>query len=104
MPPSAHRSCKAWALQEQGVAESGDQQRAPAEGASGSSPFVEWRSRALSPTMTSAFRCGAEPLRQGGGVGMSTTRVILAEDHALMRDAVRLVFDEAQDVDLVGDG
>ena len=34
---------------------------------------------------------------------MSTTRVILAEDHALMRDAVRLVFDEAEDVDLVGD-
>lgn len=33
---------------------------------------------------------------------MSTTRVVLAEDHALMRDAVRLVFDDAEDVDLVG--
>lgn len=33
---------------------------------------------------------------------MNTTRVILAEDHALMRDAVRLVFDDAEDVDLVG--
>ena len=33
---------------------------------------------------------------------MSTTRVVLAEDHALMRDAVRLVCDDADDVDLVG--
>ena len=34
---------------------------------------------------------------------MSTIRVILAEDHALMRDAVRLVFDGAEDVELVGE-
>jgi DNA-binding NarL/FixJ family response regulator len=34
---------------------------------------------------------------------MGTTRVILAEDHALMRDAVKLVFDEAEDVELVGE-
>ncbi len=34
---------------------------------------------------------------------MSTIRVILAEDHALMRDAVRIVFDEAEDVELVGE-
>ena len=34
---------------------------------------------------------------------MGTTRVILVEDHALMRDAVRLVFDEAEDVELVGE-
>ncbi len=29
--------------------------------------------------------------------------MILAEDHALMRDAVKLVFDEAEDVELVGE-
>jgi DNA-binding NarL/FixJ family response regulator len=34
---------------------------------------------------------------------MGTIRVILAEDHALMRDAVRLVFDQAEDIVLVGD-
>jgi DNA-binding NarL/FixJ family response regulator len=34
---------------------------------------------------------------------MGTIRVILAEDHALMRDAVKLVFDETEDVQLVGE-
>jgi DNA-binding NarL/FixJ family response regulator len=34
---------------------------------------------------------------------MSTIRMILAEDHALMRDAVRLVFDGVEDVQLVGE-
>jgi DNA-binding NarL/FixJ family response regulator len=34
---------------------------------------------------------------------MGTIRVILVEDHALMRDAVKLVFDEAEDVELVGE-
>ena len=34
---------------------------------------------------------------------MDTIRVILAEDHALMRDAVRLVFDEADDFEVVGE-
>jgi DNA-binding NarL/FixJ family response regulator len=34
---------------------------------------------------------------------MGTIRVILAEDHALMRDAVRLVFDGVEDVQLVGE-
>jgi DNA-binding NarL/FixJ family response regulator len=34
---------------------------------------------------------------------MGTIRVILAEDHALMRDAVKLVFDQAEDVELVGE-
>jgi DNA-binding NarL/FixJ family response regulator len=34
---------------------------------------------------------------------MGSIRVVLAEDHGLMRDAVRLVFDEAEDVDLVGE-
>jgi DNA-binding NarL/FixJ family response regulator len=34
---------------------------------------------------------------------MGSIRVILAEDHGLMRDAVKLVFDEAEDVDLVGE-
>ena len=34
---------------------------------------------------------------------MGTIRVILAEDHALMRDAVKLVFKEAEDVQLVGE-
>lgn len=34
---------------------------------------------------------------------MGTIRVVLAEDHALMRDAVRLVFDEDESVDLVGE-
>ena len=34
---------------------------------------------------------------------MGTIRVVLAEDHALMRDAVKLVFDEADDVELVGE-
>ena len=34
---------------------------------------------------------------------MGTIKVILAEDHALMRDAVKLVFDEADDVELVGE-
>ena len=34
---------------------------------------------------------------------MGTIRVVLAEDHGLMRDAVRLVLDEAKDVELVGE-
>lgn len=34
---------------------------------------------------------------------MGTIRVILAEDHALMRDAVKLVFDGTEDVELVGE-
>ncbi len=34
---------------------------------------------------------------------MDTIRVVLAEDHALMRDAVKLVFEEAGDVELVGE-
>jgi DNA-binding NarL/FixJ family response regulator len=34
---------------------------------------------------------------------MGTIRVVLAEDQALMRDAVRLVCDEADDVELVGE-
>jgi DNA-binding NarL/FixJ family response regulator len=34
---------------------------------------------------------------------MGTIRVVLAEDHGLMRDAVRLVLDEATDVELVGE-
>jgi DNA-binding NarL/FixJ family response regulator len=38
-----------------------------------------------------------------GACGLGTIRVILVEDHALMRDAVRLVFDEADDIELVGE-
>ena len=34
---------------------------------------------------------------------MGTIRVILAEDHALMRDAIKLVFDGVEDVELVGE-
>ncbi len=34
---------------------------------------------------------------------MGTIKVVLVEDHALMRDAVKLVFDEAEDVELVGE-
>jgi DNA-binding NarL/FixJ family response regulator len=34
---------------------------------------------------------------------VGTTRVVLAEDHALMRDAVKLVLDETDDVVLVGE-
>src|SRR5688572_3121563 len=34
---------------------------------------------------------------------MGKIKVVLAEDHALMRDAVRLVFDEEDDVELVGE-
>ena len=34
---------------------------------------------------------------------MGTIKVVLADDHALMRDAVRLVFDETDDVELVGE-
>ncbi len=34
---------------------------------------------------------------------MGTIKVVLAEDLALMRDAVKLVFDEAEDVQLVGE-
>ena len=34
---------------------------------------------------------------------MGKIKMVLAEDHALMRDAVRLVFDEEEDVDLVGE-
>ena len=34
---------------------------------------------------------------------MGTIRVVLAEDHALMRDAVKVVFDETEDVELVGE-
>jgi DNA-binding NarL/FixJ family response regulator len=46
------------------------------------------------------------PLAVGAAAGrglMGTIKVILAEDHALMRDAVKLVFDEAEDVELVGE-
>jgi DNA-binding NarL/FixJ family response regulator len=41
-------------------------------------------------------------LGKGCGV-VGTLRVVLAEDHALMRDAVRLVFEETEDVVLVGE-
>jgi DNA-binding NarL/FixJ family response regulator len=34
---------------------------------------------------------------------MGTIKVVLAEDHALMRDAVKLVFNEDEDVELVGE-
>ena len=34
---------------------------------------------------------------------MGTIRVVLAEDHALMRDAVKLVFDDDEGVELVGE-
>jgi len=34
---------------------------------------------------------------------MGTIRVVLAEDHALMRDAVKLVFDEDEGIELVGE-
>ena len=34
---------------------------------------------------------------------MGTIRVVLAEDHALMRDAVKLVFEDEEDVVLVGE-
>ena len=34
---------------------------------------------------------------------MGTIRVILAEDHALMREAVRLVFDQVEELELVGE-
>jgi DNA-binding NarL/FixJ family response regulator len=34
---------------------------------------------------------------------MGTIKVVLAEDHALMRDAVKLVFEEQEDVALVGE-
>jgi DNA-binding NarL/FixJ family response regulator len=34
---------------------------------------------------------------------MGTIRVVLAEDHALMRDAVQLVFDGDADIELVGE-
>jgi DNA-binding NarL/FixJ family response regulator len=34
---------------------------------------------------------------------MGTIKVVLAEDHALMRDAVRLVFEETEDLELAGE-
>ena len=34
---------------------------------------------------------------------MGTIRVVLAEDHALMRDAIKLVLDGVEDVELVGE-
>lgn len=34
---------------------------------------------------------------------MGRIKVILAEDHALMRDAVKLVFDQVEDIELVGE-
>jgi DNA-binding NarL/FixJ family response regulator len=34
---------------------------------------------------------------------MGTIKVLLAEDHALMRDAVRLVLDQVEDVELAGE-
>ena len=40
---------------------------------------------------------------EGDAAVMGTIRVVLAEDHALMRDAVKLVFDAEADVDLVGE-
>src|SRR5215212_7920655 len=53
-----------------------------------------------------AQRMNVKPLAVGAAAGegfMGTIRVILAEDHALMRDAVTLVFDAAEDVELVGE-
>ena len=41
--------------------------------------------------------------RAGKGSAVDKVRVVLAEDHALMRDAVRLVFDDAEGVELVGE-
>ena len=34
---------------------------------------------------------------------MGTIKVVVAEDHALMRDALKLVFEETDDVELVGE-
>jgi DNA-binding NarL/FixJ family response regulator len=34
---------------------------------------------------------------------MGTTKVVLADDHALMRDALHLVFDGVEDIELVGE-
>jgi DNA-binding NarL/FixJ family response regulator len=34
---------------------------------------------------------------------VTTIKVVLGEDHALMRDAIRMVFDEAEDLELVGE-
>jgi DNA-binding NarL/FixJ family response regulator len=48
--------------------------------------------------------CGEVEAASEGGCGvMGTIRVVLAEDHALMRDAVGLVFGQAEDVELVGE-
>lgn len=42
--------------------------------------------------------------RYGEGCGVTgTIKVVLAEDHALMRDAVTLVFEDAEDFELVGE-
>jgi DNA-binding NarL/FixJ family response regulator len=46
------------------------------------------------------------PLRWGCGEGkgnMGTTKVVFADDHALMRDALHLVFDGVEDIELVGE-
>src|SRR5215203_4102348 len=45
----------------------------------------------------------AEAVARGRLRLMGTIRVVLGEDHALMRDAVKLVFDEVEDVELVGE-
>ena len=43
--------------------------------------------------------------RQDGGIpgGMKTLKVLLAEDHSLMREAVRLVIDDAAGMEVVGE-
>src|SRR5215216_16116 len=46
---------------------------------------------------------GARAAAMEGCGGMGTIRVILAEDHALMRDAVKLVFEEDEGITLVGE-
>lgn len=54
--------------------------------------------------MTATSPCGGTAARGRDTVQLGgTIRVVLAEDHALMRDAVKLVFDEAEDVELVGE-
>ena len=44
-----------------------------------------------------------EPGERTGGSEMSTIRVVLADDHGLMRDAVRMVLDGDSDLELVGE-
>src|SRR5215212_5702934 len=71
----------------------------PISGRRGPFPYPVWVMR---PPHERRIMCRVPP-RQEGGRGMSTIKVVLADDHGLMRDAVRMVLDGDPDFELIGE-